>query len=75
VIDENTLGAGYWGNLTRNLFLKQYLNGTLNETLAQAIPVAIIQEQEIIEQVVEETKVNIFEKALTTEKEFSTLQE
>ncbi|PID87408.1 hypothetical protein CSB07_01815 [Candidatus Gracilibacteria bacterium] len=28
---EDSLGAGYWGNKTRNLFLKKYLNGEFDK--------------------------------------------
>ncbi len=58
VIDENTFWAWYWGKLTRWLFLKKYLNGTLDPSQVIVPEEKIIIPQETQEpQKVQETEV------------------
>lgn len=75
VINENTFWAWYWGKLTRALFLKKSLNGTLNASQTQLIPSSALLDEKKAEAANNIEVINIFEKALTTEWEFKKLQE
>ena len=81
VTHESTLWAGYWGAITRSLFLKKYLNGSLkapNQTLAKHIPDTQVIEKSPaeIKEVAEVPQwIDIFSNALKTEEEYKKLQE
>ena len=79
ILDQwELLWAGYWGNQTRSLFLKHYRTGKLEEKEQE--PVLLASTNNIVlptkkpEIQLEYNPDNIFSHAISTQQEFSTLQ-
>ena len=73
VFTRDTLWAGYWGAITRSLFLKQFQNGTLTppreiqETVEVILEKDILESLEEIEETIEETIEEVIEEEIEEE--------